>query len=75
MSYAELIIGVLVTIIGSTLALNIRGCAEMAADFVGNTLFSAFHHNEVFLRIPAAFFATLGLIFALMNLKVLIFGF
>lgn len=74
-SYGELAIGMLVAILGSVVALNIRGCAEIVADFVGNRLFSAFYRNELFLRIPAAFFAALGLMFASVNLKILIFGF
>lgn len=74
-NYGELIIGAVVAILGSVLALNIRGWAEVAADFLGDKVFSALYHNEIFLRIPAAFFAILGFVFALINVKILFFGF
>ncbi|MEU8627644.1 hypothetical protein [Streptomyces sp. NPDC048669] len=74
-NYGELTIGAIVAIFGSVLALNTRGCAEAAADFLGNKAFPALYHNEIFLRVPAAFFAILGLIFALINIKILFFGF
>ena len=35
-NYGELAIGVLVAISGSVLALNVRGCAEVATDFLGD---------------------------------------
>lgn len=74
-NYGELAIGALVAICGSVLALNVRGCAEVAADFLGNRAFSAYHRNELFLRFPAGFFAIFGFIVALMNLRILFFGF
>ncbi|WP_073882871.1 hypothetical protein [Streptomyces sp. CB00316] len=74
-NYGELFIGGLVAIVGSLLALNVRGWAESVADFLGSRVFSAFHHNDLILRIPAGFFATLGALISLINLKILIFGF
>lgn len=74
-NYGELISGAVVAILGSVLALNIRGWAEVAADFLGDKVFSALYHNEILLRIPAAFFAILGLISASVNVKILLFGF
>lgn len=74
-NYGELIMGVVVAIIGSLLAFNIRGCAEVAADFLGDKVFSAFHHNDIILRLPAVFAAIAGAVFALENMKVLFFGF
>ncbi|MBM7442022.1 hypothetical protein [Streptomyces sp. HB132] len=57
------------------LALNIRGCAGVAADFLGDKLLPAFHRNELLLRVPAAFFAVLGFVLFLVNLKIIFFGF
>lgn len=74
-NYGELIGGVVVALFGSVLALNVRGCAEVTADFLGDRLLPALHRNEILLRIPAAFFAILGIIFALVNLKILFFDF
>ncbi|MER6409235.1 hypothetical protein ABT269_38515 [Streptomyces viridosporus] len=75
MNYGELITGALVAIFGFVLALNVRGCAEVVADFLGTWISSAFHHNDHSLRIPAALFAVWGSILALINLKILFFGF
>ncbi|MFG2408119.1 hypothetical protein ACGFR8_28025 [Streptomyces brevispora] len=75
MNYGELIVGVVVAIIGSLLAFNTRGCAEVAADFMGDKVFSAFYRNEIVLRVTAAFFAIMGAVFASINIKILLFGF
>ncbi|WNF28691.1 hypothetical protein RI138_18680 [Streptomyces sp. C11-1] len=74
-NYGELAVGSLIAVIGSLLALNVRGCAEFAADFLGAKVFSAFYRNDLILRIPAGFFAMAGLGFSLINLKILFFGF
>ncbi|MEV5162834.1 hypothetical protein, partial [Streptomyces sp. NPDC053728] len=65
----------LVAFLGLMLALNVRGCAEAASDFLGGRVFSAFYHNDLILRAPAAVFALLGAILSLINLKILFFGF
>ncbi|MEU0619730.1 hypothetical protein ABZ329_02525 [Streptomyces rubiginosohelvolus] len=74
-SYGELGVGVLLAVFGSLLALNVRGWAEAASDFLGSRVFPAFHHNDLILRIPAGFFAVGGVILASINLKILFFGF
>ncbi|MYY02562.1 MULTISPECIES: hypothetical protein [unclassified Streptomyces] len=74
-NYGELIGGVVVAIIGFLLALNVRGCAEVVADFLGDKVFSAFHHNDIILRLPAAFAVIMGAVFAVKNIKILFFGF
>ncbi|MGY5001493.1 hypothetical protein [Streptomyces griseus] len=74
-NYGELAVGVLLAVFGSLLALNVKGCSETVADFLGNRIISAFHHNDLILRIPAAFFAVGGVILASINLKILFFGF
>ncbi|NEB38264.1 hypothetical protein [Streptomyces sp. SID14515] len=74
-SYGELTAGVLLAVFGSLLALNVKGWAEVASDFLGRRMFSAFHHNDLILRIPAGFFAVGGVILASINLKILFFGF
>lgn len=73
--YGELVIGILVAMGGSMLALNVRGCADMAADFLENRTFSTSYRNETFLRVPAGFFAILGYIIALTNLRIMFLGF
>ncbi|MFE7623864.1 hypothetical protein [Streptomyces sp. NPDC057509] len=73
--YGELIAGVLVAVIGSLLAFNIRGCAEAVADFLGERIFSAFYRNDIALRLTAGFAALMGTIFAFINTKILLFGF
>jgi len=57
------------------LALNVRGCAEVVADFLGTWISSAFYRNDHSLRIPAALFAVWGSIVTSINLKILFFGF
>ncbi|MFG2508583.1 hypothetical protein ACGFOW_24090 [Streptomyces rubiginosohelvolus] len=74
-NYWELFGGALVAFLGLMLALNVRGCAETASDFLGDRVFSAFYHNDLILRAPAAIFALLGAILSLINLKILFFGF
>ncbi|MFD6587718.1 hypothetical protein ACFWED_12625 [Streptomyces anulatus] len=74
-NYGELVGGALFALLGTMLALNVRGCAETASDFLGNRLLSAFSHNDLILRVPAAAFAILGSILFLINLKILLFGF
>lgn len=74
-NYGELTIGTVVAVLGSALALNTRGLAETASDFLGDKVFPALHHNGILLRVPAAFFAILGAIIALLNIKILFFGF
>ncbi|MFH9266031.1 hypothetical protein ACH4KN_17495 [Streptomyces sp. NPDC017546] len=74
-SYGELAVGVLIAFFGTLLALNVKGCAEVASDFLGRGMLSAFYHNDHILRIPAGFFAAFGVILALINLKILFFGF
>ncbi|WLQ35432.1 hypothetical protein P8A18_19275 [Streptomyces castrisilvae] len=74
-NYGELIAGVLVAVIGSLLAFNIRGCAEAVADFLGEMIFSAFYRNDLILRLPAGFAAIMGTAFAFINIKILLFGF
>lgn len=74
-NYGELIAGVLVAVIGSLLAFNVRGCAEAVADFLGERTFSAFYRNDIALRLPAGFAAIMGAVFAFNNIKILLFGF
>lgn len=74
-NYGELITGALVATFGSVLALNVRGCAEVVADFPGTWISSAFYRNDHSLRIPAALFAVWGSVSALINLEILFFGF
>lgn len=73
-NYGELVIGAFMTLFGSLLALNVKGCAEIVTDFFG-MLISAFHHNDLLLRIPAGFFAVAGTVFVVINLKIAFFGF
>ncbi|MEV7115132.1 hypothetical protein [Streptomyces anulatus] len=73
-NYGELVIGAFIALFGSLLAFNIKGCAEVVADFLGRMV-SAFHHNDLVLRIPAGFFAVAGIILVLVNLKIAFFGF
>lgn len=73
--YGELAVGVLLAVFGSLFALNVKGWAEVASDFLGRVMFSAFYHNDLILRIPAGFFAVGGVILTSINLKILFFGF
>ncbi|MCX4489572.1 hypothetical protein OG890_37430 [Streptomyces anulatus] len=73
-NYGELVIGAFIALFGSLFALNVRGCAEFVVDFLGR-LISAFHHNDLVLRIPAGFLAVAGTVLVLINLKIALFGF